>query len=108
MSMRGLANLIKALPNGMLVPRVPRGGISIVFLSDISSQYGWTIGLPSAHELDRWTRRSCPSPSSQDDARTAARARPPDRNPPMHGCPHPPRLATPPHAPPCPHPPQSP
>jgi hypothetical protein len=48
MSMSGLANLIKAPPNGMLDPRVPRGGISIVFLSDIRSQYGWRIGLPSA------------------------------------------------------------
>jgi carbonic anhydrase len=36
MSMRGLANLIKAPPNGMLEPRVPRGGISMVFRSDMT------------------------------------------------------------------------
>src|SRR6266852_4570812 len=36
MSMKGLANLIKAPPNGMLEPRVPRGGISMVFRSGIN------------------------------------------------------------------------
>jgi len=34
--MKGLANLIKAPPNGMLEPRVPRGGISMVFRSGIN------------------------------------------------------------------------